>query len=179
MRHFISFLLLIMLSPCLPNLHSTTMPILKLGTRKSKLAMVQANLVKHSLESLHSDLQVEIVGMSTAGDRDNSTSLYTLGGADKGLWTKELETALLDNSVDMIVHSLKDVQSQLPDGCTLGAFPAREDPSDALVVKKGLSYQSLEDLPEGSVIGTSSIRRVAQLRKSFPRLHFKDVRGNL
>ncbi|TIB03125.1 hypothetical protein E3P96_01968 [Wallemia ichthyophaga] len=155
------------------------MVTLKLGTRKSKLAMIQANIVKASLENRHPDIQVEIVGMSTAGDRDNTTSLYTLGGADKGLWTKELENALLDNSVDIIVHSLKDVQSQLPEGCILGAFPQREDPTDALVVKKGLPYQHLSDIPDGSVVGTSSIRRVAQLRRSFPRLTFKDVRGNL
>lgn len=155
------------------------MVTLKLGTRKSKLAMIQAKLVKASLEKQHSDLQVEIVGMSTAGDRDNTTSLYTLGGADKGLWTKELENALLDNSVDIIVHSLKDVQSQLPEGCVLGAFPEREDPTDALVVKKGLSYKHLSEIPDGSVVGTSSIRRVAQLRRRFPRLTFKDVRGNL
>ncbi|TIA85201.1 hypothetical protein E3P99_04048 [Wallemia hederae] len=152
---------------------------LKLGTRKSKLAMIQANLVKSSLEQTHADVHVDIVGMSTAGDRDNTTSLYTLGGADKGLWTKELENALLDGSVDVIVHSLKDVQSQLPAGCVLGAFPAREDPTDALVVKHGLPYSTLEELPDGSVVGTSSIRRVAQLRRAFPRLTFKDVRGNL
>ena len=152
---------------------------LKLGTRKSKLALIQANLVKDLIESQHENVTVSIVGMSTAGDRDVNTSLYTLGGSDKGLWTKELESALLDNSVDMIVHSLKDVQSQLPDGCILGAFPVRADPTDALVVKEGLPFRTLDDLPDGSIVGTSSIRRVAQLRKSYPKLKFMDVRGNL
>lgn len=96
-----------------------------------------------------------------------------MGG--KALWTKELEVALLDSSCDAIVHSLKDVPTQFPDGCELGAVLEREDPSDALVVKAGLDYKTLAEMPEGSVIGTSSVRRVAQLRKAFPGLKFADI----
>jgi hypothetical protein len=91
------------------------------------------------------------------------------------LWTKELEVCLLDGSCDAIVHCLKDVPTEFPPGCTLGAVLEREDPTDALVVKAGLPYTTLEELPEGSVIGTSSVRRVAQLRRKFPGLKFADV----
>ena len=111
--------------------------------------------------------------MTTEGDKNQSQALYLLGG--KALWTKELEVALKENVVDMLVHSLKDVPTTLPDGCEIGAILEREDPVDSLVVKQGLSYKTLEELPDGSVVGTSSIRRVAQLRKSFPSLTFLDV----
>lgn len=94
---------------------------------------------------------------------------------DTALWTKELEVALLNHQVDAIVHSLKDVPTEFPPGCELGAVLEREDPSDALVVKEGLPYTSLAEMPEGSVIGTSSVRRVAQLRRKFPGLKFADV----
>lgn len=115
--------------------------------------------------------------MTTEGDKNQSQALYLLGG--KALWTKELEVALKENVVDMLVHSLKDVPTTLPPGCEIGAILERENPVDSLVVKQGLPYKTLEDLPEGSVVGTSSVRRVAQLRKSFPGLVFLDVRGNL
>lgn len=108
-----------------------------------------------------------------AGDINQSQPLYLLGG--KALWTKELEVAMLDGGVDAIVHSLKDVPTSFPPGCELGAVLVREDPSDALVVKAGSSYRCLEDMPDGSIIGTSSVRRVAQLRRRFPRLKFADV----
>jgi len=100
-----------------------------------------------------------------------------MGG--KALWTKELEVGLLEGEIDLIVHSLKDVPTTLPDGCELGAILEREDPSDCLVVKSGLPYKTLDDLPGGSVIGTSSVRRVAQLRRAYPKFKFADVRGNL
>ncbi|TNY22554.1 porphobilinogen deaminase, dipyromethane cofactor binding domain-containing protein [Rhodotorula diobovata] len=114
---------------------------------------------------------------TTLGDNVQTQPLYTFGG--KALWTKELEVALLNHQVDAIVHSLKDVPTEFPPGCELGAVLEREDPSDALVVKEGLPYTSLAEMPEGSVIGTSSVRRVAQLRRKFPGLKFADVRGNL
>lgn len=107
------------------------------------------------------------------GDKNQTQPLYLLGG--KALWTKELEVALLDKTVDAIVHSLKDVPTSFPDGCDLGAVLEREDPSDALVVKAGLDYLTLDEMPEGSVIGTSSVRRVAQLRKMYPKLKFADI----
>lgn len=111
--------------------------------------------------------------MSTEGDKNQSQALYLLGG--KALWTKELEVALKEGLVDMLVHCCKDVPTTLPDGCELGAVLEREDPVDSLVVKKGLGYKSLEELPEGSVVGTSSVRRVAQLKRAFPGLKFADV----
>ncbi|THH11377.1 hypothetical protein EW145_g717 [Phellinidium pouzarii] len=144
--------------------------------------------------------------MRTAGDKNQAQALYVLGesaSGGKALWTEELEAALLRapdgpdggakavsggdadvddvpaSRVDMLVHSLKDVPTTLPAGCTIGAILEREDPVDSLVVKQGLSYKSLDELPEGSVIGTSSIRRVAQLKRLYPGLKFADVRGNL
>lgn len=115
--------------------------------------------------------------MSTAGDRNKVEPLYLMGA--KALWTKDLEVALLDNVVDCIVHSLKDVPTALPDGCELAAFMEREDPRDALVVKAGESWRSLEEMPPGSCVGSSSVRRVAQMRRLYPHLIFKDVRGNV
>ena len=111
--------------------------------------------------------------MSTEGDKNQSQALYLLGG--KSLWTKELEVVLKENMVDMLVHSLKDVPTTLPEGCEIGAILEREDPADSLVIKKGLEYKSLDELPDGSVVGTSSVRRVAQLRRAYPKLKFADV----
>jgi hydroxymethylbilane synthase len=111
--------------------------------------------------------------MSTSGDANTSQPLYLLGG--KALWTKELEVALKEEAVDMLVHSLKDVPTALPEGCEIGAILQREDPVDSLVMKKGLEWKSIEELPLGSVVGTSSVRRVAQLKRKFPGLVFLDV----
>ena len=111
--------------------------------------------------------------MTTEGDKNQSQALYLIGG--KALWTKELEVGLLDGSIDLIVHSLKDVPTTLPEGCAIGAILEREDPRDALVVKEGLEYKTLEELPAGSIVGTSSVRRVAQLKRLFPKLEFRDV----
>jgi hydroxymethylbilane synthase len=115
--------------------------------------------------------------MSTGGDLNQSQALYLVGG--KALWTKELEVALKENAVDILVHSLKDVPTTLPDGCEIGAILEREEPVDCLVVKKGEPWKTIGELPDGSVVGTSSVRRVAQLRRKFPGLSFADVRGNL
>jgi len=115
--------------------------------------------------------------MATAGDKNQSQALYLLGG--KALWTKELEVALKEHHVDMLIHSLKDVPTTLPNGCILGAILEREDPVDSLVVKRGEKWKTVEDLPAGSVVGTSSVRRVAQLKRKFAQLKFLDVRGNL
>lgn len=111
--------------------------------------------------------------MSTEGDKNQSQALYVIGG--KSLWTKELEVVLKEDTVDMLVHSLKDVSTTLPEGCELGAILEREDPVDSLVMKAGLDYKSLDELPDGSVVGTSSVRRVAQLRRLYPKLKFADV----
>lgn len=144
-----------------------------IGSRASKLAVIQAEIVYDALIKLHPEIPLKLSYMSTEGDKNQSQALYLMGG--KALWTKELEVGLLDGDIDLIVHSLKDVPTSLPDGCELAAIMEREDPSDCLVVKGGLNYKTLEDLPDGSVIGTSSVRRVAQLRRTFPRLRFADV----
>ena len=111
------------------------------------------------------------------GDLNKVTPLYQFDA--KALWTRELEVALLEGEIDMIVHSLKDMPTTLPEGCALGAITEREDPRDAVVMKSSLEYKSLDELPEGSVVGTSSVRRIAQLRRAYPHLHFADVRGNV
>lgn len=153
-----------------------------LASRASKLAQIQTNIVLDSLQALSTASAPQDAGaapkfetsfMSTEGDKNQSQALYLLGG--KALWTKELEVALKENVVDMLVHSLKDVPTVLPEGCILGAILEREDPVDSLVVKRGVSWKSLEDLPAGSVVGTSSVRRVAQLKRKFPELKFLDV----
>lgn len=144
-----------------------------LASRASNLAQIQTNIVRDDLEAAFPALSFGTSFMTTEGDKNQSQALYLLGG--KALWTKELEVALKENVVDMLVHSLKDVPTTLPPGCEIGAILERENPVDSLVVKQGLPYKNLEDLPEGSVVGTSSVRRVAQLRKSFPGLVFLDV----
>ncbi len=146
---------------------------LVIGSRASKLAQIQTEIVHKALQAAHPDQTFEILLMTTEGDRNQSQALYLLGG--KALWTKDLEVGLLDGSIDMIVHSLKDVPTSFPEGCELGAITEREEARDSLVVKKGLDFKTLDELPEGSVIGTSSVRRVALLRRSFPGLVFRDV----
>ncbi|KAE8248716.1 hypothetical protein A4X13_0g5500 [Tilletia indica] len=120
-----------------------------------------------------------ITSMSTAGDQNQRSPLYVIGGEGRAIWTKELEVALLEGGIDAIVHCLKDIPTVLPEGLELAAICEREDPRDALVVKKGLPFTTLDELPPGSVIGTSSVRRVAQLRRRYPQLVFSDVRGNI
>ncbi|KAI0043877.1 porphobilinogen deaminase [Auriscalpium vulgare] len=153
-----------------------------LASRASALAQIQTNIVLDALRAAFPARAFDTSFMSTQGDKNQAQALYILGG--KSLWTKELEVALLDGTVDMLVHSLKDVPTTLPPGCVLGAILEREDPVDSLVVKQGLEVDgkavlALEDLPHGAVVGTSSVRRVAQLKRKFPHLVFKDVRGNL
>lgn len=151
-----------------------------LASRASQLAQIQTNIVLGTLQALHpstdddpSTPKFSTSFMSTAGDKNQSQALYLLGG--KALWTKELEVALKEDEVDMLVHSLKDVPTTLPDGCIIGAILQREDPVDSLVVKKGVQCKTLDDLPAGSVVGTSSVRRVAQLKRRYPGLKFLDV----
>ncbi|KAI0638801.1 porphobilinogen deaminase [Trametes polyzona] len=148
-----------------------------LASRSSQLAQIQTNIVRDALAKLHPDTAFDASFMTTGGDHNQSQALYLLGG--KALWTKELEVALLEGSVDMLVHSFKDVPTALPDGCEIAGVMEREDPVDCLVVRQGASWKTLEDLPDGSVVGTSSVRRVAQLKRKFSKLVFKDVRGNL
>ena len=149
------------------------MPNLKLGTRGSALALWQANWTKRALEHRWQGLTVELVPIKTTGDKILDVPLAKIGG--KGLFTKELDEALLDGRIDLAVHSLKDVPFQLPDGIDFAAIPEREDPRDAFVSKG----TRLQDLPSGATIGTSSLRRQVQLRHRFPSLNLQTLRGNV
>lgn len=149
----------------------------RVGTRKSQLARIQTDSVVQTLQQHHPHLCFEIVGMSTTGDRILDTALSKIG--EKSLFTKELENALQRNEVDLVVHSLKDLPTSLPAGFTIGAVCKRENPHDAVVFHPKHAGKTLSSLPEKSVIGTSSLRRAAQLKRTFPGLEFKDIRGNL
>ncbi|XP_050680264.1 porphobilinogen deaminase [Leptidea sinapis] len=151
--------------------------IIRVGSRKSELALIQTNFVISSLKKIYPDYEFTVVTMTTLGDRILDVSLPKIG--EKSLFTKDLEDALRNNTVDFVVHSLKDLPTTLPDGLAVGAVFEREDPRDALVLREDVKGNSLGDLPDGSVIGTSSLRRTAQLRGNYPQLKVIDVRGNL
>ena len=150
---------------------------IRIATRRSKLAMVQTLWVKEELERNIPNIEVNIEAMATQGDKILDVALAKIG--DKGLFTKELETQMLQDKADIAVHSLKDLPTNLPEGLTLGCITKREDPSDALVINKKNESYKLENLPSGSIVGTSSLRRLAQLKFNFPNLIFKDIRGNV
>lgn len=145
-----------------------------IATRESQLALWQANNVKAQLESLYPDLKVELLGMTTKGDQILDSPLSKIGG--KGLFVKELETALLDGRADIAVHSMKDVPMAFPEGLGLAVICEREDPRDAFISNH---FDSIDKLPKGSVVGTSSLRRSCQLRMRRPDLVVKDLRGNV
>lgn len=147
---------------------------LVIASRQSRLAMWQAEHVQARLRALHPDCDVSILPMSTRGDEILDRSLQEIGG--KGLFTKELEVALADGRADLAVHSLKDVPMELPEGFELAAILKREDPRDAFVSPR---HASLADLPVGARVGTSSLRRAAQLHAAQPSLHILPLRGNL
>ncbi|KAJ5226991.1 Tetrapyrrole biosynthesis hydroxymethylbilane synthase [Penicillium citrinum] len=148
-----------------------------IGTRKSKLALEQTELVRAELKKAYPDYDFQIFSKETAGDLNTTIALKDF--TSKNLWTEELEELMIAGQVDFIVHSLKDVPTLLPDTCTLGPMMPREDNRDVLVVKQGLSFKSLEEIPAGSVVGTSSIRRTAQLARKYPHLIVQDIRGNI
>jgi hydroxymethylbilane synthase len=150
------------------------MHLVRIATRKSALALWQANFVKVELEAAHPGLQVELVPMSTQGDKILDTPLAKIGG--KGLFVKELETAMLEGRADIAVHSMKDVPVDFPEGLMLHTICQREDPRDAFVSN---TYQQLADLPQGAVVGTSSLRRQCQIKAIRPDLQIKDLRGNV
>ena len=150
------------------------MPVLRIATRKSPLALWQAHFVRDALMQAHPGLSVEIIGMATQGDKILDTPLAKIGG--KGLFVKELEVALLEGRADIAVHSMKDVPMALPPGLALPVICEREDPRDAFVSNH---YQSIEELPAGARVGTSSMRRQCQLMESFPQLELLDLRGNV
>lgn len=151
-----------------------TRAALVLGTRGSPLARWQTEQVLHALHQQHSGLQAEVSVIKTRGDRILDLPLAQIG--DKGLFTKELETALFAQEIDLAVHSLKDLPSTLPEGLELGAILPRHAPQDALVTRDG---RGLDDLPEGACVGTGSLRRKVQLQRLRPDLRFSDLRGNI
>ena len=148
--------------------------IIKIATRKSPLAMWQAEFVKAELLKHHSDLEVELLAMTTKGDKILDTPLAKVGG--KGLFVKELEMAMLEGRADIAVHSMKDVPMEFPHGLGLSVICEREDPRDAFVSD---TCSSLDELPAGAVVGTSSLRRQCQIRAAYPHLNIRDLRGNV
>lgn len=154
---------------------STTVPKrIVIASRESALAMWQAQHIRDRLRALYPQTEVSILGMTTQGDQILEVTLSKIGG--KGLFVKELETALEDGSADLAVHSLKDVPMNLPTGFVLAAIGKREDPHDAFISNK---FDNLAALPAGSVVGTSSLRRESQLRARFPHLKIEPLRGNV
>lgn len=150
------------------------MHTVKIATRKSPLALWQAEHIKARLQALHPTLNVELVTFVTQGDKILDTPLAKIGG--KGLFVKELENALLDGRADLAVHSMKDVPMDLPEGLCLPVICEREDPADAFVSNH---YQSIDELPQGARLGTSSLRRKSQMQAYRPDLNIIDLRGNV
>ncbi len=147
---------------------------LVIASRESALAMWQAHHIQATLQALYPETTVEILGMTTTGDQILDSPLARIGG--KGLFVKELEQALADGRADLAVHSMKDVPMHLPEGFALAAIGEREDPRDAFVSNL---YKSLDELPDGSIVGTSSLRRQSQLQARFPKLVIESLRGNV
>ncbi len=148
--------------------------IVRIATRKSPLALWQAEFVKTELEKYHSDIAVELVPMSTQGDKILDTPLAKIGG--KGLFVKELEMAMLEGRADIAVHSMKDVPMEFPEGLGLSIICEREDPRDAFVSN---TYQSIDELPQGASVGTCSLRRQCQLQAKRPDIKILELRGNV
>ncbi|WP_394185971.1 hydroxymethylbilane synthase [Pseudoalteromonas tetraodonis] len=148
--------------------------LVRIATRKSALALWQAEFVKAQLEHFHDDVRVELVPMSTQGDIILDTPLAKIGG--KGLFVKELEQAMLDGRADIAVHSMKDVPVEFPDDLELHVICEREDPRDAFVSN---NFANIDALPQGAIVGTSSLRRQCQIRALRPDLEIRDLRGNV
>jgi hydroxymethylbilane synthase len=147
---------------------------LRLGTRGSKLALIQSQLVVERLHAFDGGLDIEVVEISTRGDADQESALSS--GSSVGWFTSAIQQALTERQVDFAVHSYKDLPTARPEGLVIGAVPARDDPRDALVLRKG---RSLAALPQGALVGTSSPRREAQLREMRPDLDIRPIRGNV
>lgn len=148
--------------------------VIRIATRRSPLALWQAEYVRDALLAHNPGLRVELVGIATKGDKILDVPLAKIGG--KALFVKELETAMLDGEADLAVHSMKDVPMEFPSGLFLPVICPREDPRDAFVSNQ---YQSLDELPLGACVGTSSLRRQCQLRSQRPDLRIADLRGNV
>ncbi len=145
------------------------------GTRGSKLALIQTNWVVEELKKANPEIEFEVKVIKTKGDLITHLPLHKIG--DKGLFTKEIEQQLLDKEIDLAIHSMKDMPSTLPEGLKFANVPKREDPRDVLVLKEG--YTNLDDLPKGAKIGTGSKRRTYQLLKYRPDLEIVPIRGNI
>ncbi|KAJ5278763.1 porphobilinogen deaminase [Penicillium angulare] len=157
---------------------------LTIGTRNSKLALVQAERVSDALNAAHPHIKFPWQTVSVSGDVDKTSPFLKFGGpsdAAKNIWTEEMEAKLSSGELDLLVHCLKDMPTRLPSGCVLGAIIHREDPTDALVIKKSLQdqYTDLSQLPPGSIVGTSSTRRKALLKWKYPHLKVQECRGNI
>lgn len=150
------------------------MTVIRIGTRTSQLALWQANHVREALLSTGQGLRVELVEIISEGDKTLDVPLSRVGG--KGLFLKELEIALLDRKIDLAVHSMKDVTVELPEGLHIPVCCSREDPRDALVSNK---FSYLDELPEGAIVGTCSLRRQCQIKANYPHLQLKNLRGNV
>ena len=148
--------------------------IVRIGTRGSKLALAQCTWVKDRVETKYPDVTVELVRIKTRGDKILDSPLSEIGG--KGLFVKEIEEALLRKDVDLAVHSMKDVPTEFPDDLQISVFPEREDPRDGFV---SITHRTLGDLPKGATVGTSSLRRSAQLLSLRPDLNIVSIRGNV
>jgi hydroxymethylbilane synthase len=147
---------------------------LRIGTRGSRLALWQANWVRDRLAEAHPDIDISLTVIKTKGDKILDVPLAQVGG--KGLFVKEIEEAILDHRVDLAVHSMKDMPAEIPDGLTIGPIPQRETPFDVLISRNG---EKLSELPAGATVGTSSLRRGAQLKHARPDLGILPLRGNL
>jgi len=147
---------------------------IRVGTRGSNLALVQANWVSDRLKSLYPDMSVAVVPIRTRGDRMQNISLVEIGG--KGIFVKEIEETLLRGDIDIAVHSMKDVPVDLPDGLIIGAIPEREDPRDVLISREGTK---MEGLSKGARLGTGSLRRGMQIKRLMPDIEIVPVRGNI
>lgn len=147
---------------------------IRIATRRSPLALWQANFVKQNLLLAHKNLTVELIPMMTQGDIILDSPLAKIGG--KGLFVKQLEQAILTNQADIAVHSIKDIPAQFPEGLTLATICQRDDVRDAFISNH---YSNLDELPNGAIVGTSSLRRQCQLRANYPHLQIKDLRGNV
>ncbi len=152
----------------------SSLPVILIGTRKSPLALAQAEEVSRRLCAAHPGLVTDIVTFTTSGDKFLDKPLADIGG--KGLFTKEIEDALLIGDIHIAVHSMKDMPTVLPEGLTIGAMLEREDPRDVLM---GQGFTSLADLPRGATLGTSSLRRAAQMKMKRPDVQIVPLRGNV
>jgi hydroxymethylbilane synthase len=147
---------------------------IRIATRKSPLALWQANFVKQQLLAAHPNLAVDLLPMTTKGDVLLDSPLSKIGG--KGLFVKQLEQAILNNEADIAVHSIKDIPAEFPEGLALTTICKRDDVRDAFISNK---YSNLDELPNNAVVGTSSLRRQCQLRAKYPHLQIKELRGNV